>query len=117
MEEHMALLRNAALGALLCFGFPYGAAIANAAAQATSAGTTKVDDSTLRSRIVAKVNKDAALAERKLDVAVLDGVVTLKGTVRSAEEKAQAARLATIRGVKELHNEIGVDANTAKGSA
>jgi osmotically-inducible protein OsmY len=42
------------------------------------------------------------------------GIATLKGTVRTTAEKARAARLATIKGVTEVRNDLVVDANFAK---
>lgn len=43
--------------------------------------------------------------------------MTLKGVVRTAGERARAARLATVRGVTEVRNEIVVDAAAVKRRA
>lgn len=85
--------------------------------QATAPAAATVDDSTLRSRIAASIKKNASLAAREVDVEVHEGVVTLKGIVRTADEKARAARLATIKGVTEVRNEIVIDAAAAKRKA
>lgn len=90
---------------------------ASAGQQAATSAAAKVDDSTLKSRIAANLKKSATLAAREVDVDVHEGIVTLKGIVRTAGEKARAARLATIRGVTEVRNEIVVDAAAAKSRA
>ena len=90
---------------------------ASARQQATTSGAAKVDDSTLRSRVAANLKKNAALAAREVDVDVKEGIVTLKGTVRTASEKARAARLATVKGVAEVRNELVVDAAASKSRA
>ena len=91
---------------------------ASAAPEATTASTAaRVDDSTLKSRISAKFKKNARLATRKIDVAVDQGVVTLKGIVRTTTEKTRAARIATVKGVTAVNNELVVDAAAAKSTA
>lgn len=90
---------------------------ASAGQQAAATAAAKVDDTTLRSRVAANLKKNAALAARAVDVDVKEGVVTLRGTVRTAGEKARAARLATVRGVTEVRNELVVDAAAAKSQA
>jgi hyperosmotically inducible protein len=102
------------VGALLVAG---PARAASAGQQAATPAVQKVEDSTLESRIEASLEKDAALAARDLDVDVSAGIATLKGTVRTAGEKARAARLATIKGVVEVRNELVVDATAAKSGA
>lgn len=101
------------VGAVLVAGPARGAS----AGQQTTTSAAKADDSTLKSRIVANLKKNATMAARDIDVDVHEGIVTLKGTVRTAGEKARAARLATIKGVTAVHNEIVVDAAAAKSRA
>lgn len=103
------------LAGVVCLAGP--ARTAPAGPQSPPAAATQVDDSTLKSRIVANLEKNATLAAHHLDVAVDKGIVTLKGVVARASEKTRAARLATIRGVTEVHNEIVVDAAAAKSRA
>ena len=98
-----------------------GALLVAAPARAVSAGeqtatpaVQKVEDGNLESRIEASLAKDSALKSRDVDVDVSGGIVTLKGTVRTADEKARAARLATIKGVAEVVNQLAVDPNFAK---
>jgi hyperosmotically inducible protein len=85
--------------------------------QAATSAAAKVDDSTLKSRIAANLKKNATSAAHEVDVDVNEGIVTLKGVVRTAGEKARATQLATINGVTEVRNEIVVDAAAAKSRA
>jgi hyperosmotically inducible protein len=101
-------------------GVVFGAGTArgvSAGQEATASTAAKVDDGTLKSRIAANLKRNATIAARELEVDVNAGVVTLKGAVQTADEKTRAARLATIRGVTEVRNEIVVDAATAKAKA
>jgi hyperosmotically inducible protein len=97
-----------------------GALLVAGPAREASAGQTatpavqKVEDSTLESRIEASLAKDAALKARDVDVDVSAGVAVLKGTVRTAAEKARAGRLATIKDVTEVRNDLVVDPTFAK---
>jgi len=90
---------------------------ASAGVQATTSAPATADDSTLKTRVTANLKKNATLAARDLDVDVHEGIVTLKGTVRTAGEKARASRLATLKGVTAVHNEIVVDAAAGKSGA
>lgn len=90
---------------------------ASAAQGATKSAAARVDDGTLRSQILANLKKSASQAVRDVDVDVNQGIVTLKGGVRTASEKARAAQLATIRDVKAVHNEIVVYPTPAKSTA
>jgi len=97
-----------------------GVVLVASAARPASAGPQAAampDDSTLKARVTASLKKNATLAAREVDVDVHEGIVTLKGTVRTADEKARAARLATLKGVTEVRNEIVVDAAAAKRAA
>ena len=90
---------------------------AQADPQASTPAADKVDDGTLKSRVVTKLKENTRLAVRRVDVTVSEGVVTLKGTVRTADEKANAARLATMNGVTAVRNELTVDAAAADAKA
>jgi len=82
---------------------------ASAARQTATSGTVVVDDSTIQSRIAANLKNSASLAPRDIDVDVYQGIVTLKGTVRTTTEKARAGRLAKGSGVTQVINRIAVD--------
>lgn len=90
------------------------ARVASAGEQTATPAVQKVEDSTLESRIEASLEKDAALKARDVDVDVAGGIATLKGTVRTAGEKTRAAKLATIKGVTEVRNDLVVDPTFAK---
>ena len=85
--------------------------------QAATPAAAKVDDGTLQSQISANLRKDVTIAARHIDVEVHEGLVTLKGVVGTAGEKARAAQLATVRGVTEVRNALVVDAAAAKTTA
>jgi hyperosmotically inducible periplasmic protein len=114
MRVFNGVLAAGLVGTVLVAGSARGTAAGQQAA--TSAAPT-VDDSTLQARVTASLKKNATLAARQVDVTVHEGIVTLKGAVRTADEKARAARLATIKGVTEVRNEIVVDAAAAKSTA
>lgn len=71
-------------------------------------GTT-LDDAWLHAKVVAKLVADTDVAERKINVDVDNGVVTLRGTVDSAAEKTEAERLAKeTDGVKRVANQLKI---------
>lgn len=82
--------------------------VVNARSQ-TAASAPATDDSALQAEIEASLKKSPSLAPREIDVDVEQGVVTLTGAVRTAAEKARAARLATVKGVTRVENRITVD--------
>ncbi len=73
--------------------------------------TAQVSDDQIESRLESLFKKDSVLAARDIDVASDHGKVTLTGTVKTADEKARAARLAKIEGVATVVNEIEVNPN------
>jgi hyperosmotically inducible periplasmic protein len=87
-----------------------------ALAQAASSGTTaaKVDDSTLKSRIDARLKNSPTLKGNDIDVAVDNGVVTLTGTVHSEAQSVRARSLAKIAGVTNVDNKLTVDSKTTR---
>jgi hyperosmotically inducible protein len=81
----------------------------SAARQTATSGTVVVDDGTIQSRIAASLKNSASLAPRDIDVDVFQGIVTLKGRVRTTTEKARAGRLAGGSGVTQVINRIEID--------
>jgi osmotically-inducible protein OsmY len=67
------------------------------------------DDDAIESQIGNSLKADNVLAPRNLDVDVKRGVATLSGKVRTADEKARAGRLADVRGISRVNNEIEID--------
>jgi hyperosmotically inducible protein len=79
-----------------------------AAAQTSS--TAKVDDSTLKSRVEARLQNDTTLKGDNIVVSVENATVTLTGTVHSKAEKDRAKELAKVSGVKDVDSKLEVEA-------
>ena len=86
-------------GAIIAFPL-FAAALA---AQGTS-------DDYLHDRVHRKLNNHPFLRIRQLAVEVRDGVVTVRGTVRSQKVKARATKVAAIKGVTKVVNLLAVGA-------
>lgn len=68
-----------------------------------------LDDAWIHAKIVAKLISDSKTPERKINVDVVNNVVTLRGTVDSAEAKAEAERIAKeTEGVTKVVNQLKV---------
>ena len=68
-----------------------------------------LEDAWTHTKIVAKLIGDADTPERKINVDVVDGAVTLRGTVDTAEAKSEAERIAKeTDGVKKVTNQLKV---------
>jgi len=68
-----------------------------------------LDDAWIHTKIVAKLIANSTTPERKINVDVVKNVVTLRGTVDSAEEKAAAEKIAKdTDGVKSVVNQLKV---------
>src|SRR3989475_31511 len=68
-----------------------------------------LDDAWIHTKIVAKLIGDTKTPERKINVDVVKNVVTLRGTVDSAEEKTAAEKVAKdTDGVKSVVNQLKV---------
>lgn len=78
------------------------------AARALSAQA--VDDDLLYDRVHRKLNNHPALRIRDLVVDVTDGVVTIDGVIRSDSAKRRATKVASIKGVKKVVNNLVVSA-------
>jgi hyperosmotically inducible protein len=81
--------------------------IASAGPQSTPQPT----DSVLKDRIEYRVETDDTVRKYDINVKVDAGTATLSGTVATAAQKAEAARLAKIDGVAHVENKITVDPN------
>jgi|SRR5215831_818155 len=68
-----------------------------------------LEDAWVHTKVVAKLIGDTQTPERKINVDVVDGAVTLRGQVDTAEGKTEAERLAReTDGVKSVKNELKV---------
>jgi osmotically-inducible protein OsmY len=82
-------------------------------APAETRQASAVDD-TLEDRIEYRIETNAVTRKYNVDVDVVGGVATLSGEVATAAQKAEAARLAQIDGVRRVENTIEIDANADK---
>ena len=79
------------------------------AAAATAEAREALSDASLTSKIKSKMALDELVRARGIDVDTVDGVVTLRGTVSSEQERQRAVRLATeTAGVKSVSDQLRV---------
>lgn len=83
----------------------------------TSSSTTETkasgtDDETVRSNIEKRFAEDPKVAALGIVISVIDGKVTLVGAVDSRETKDRVERLARVKGVKSVDNQIIVSSNS-----
>lgn len=75
----------------------------------TTAATSATDDSAIQAAVDRKLSQDQTLSGLGLTAVVIDGKVTLTGTVNSEALKQQAERLVrSVKGVKAVDNQIAV---------
>jgi osmotically-inducible protein OsmY len=68
---------------------------------------TVLDDAWLHTKIVSKLVLDTGTPERKINVDVMDSLVTLRGNVPTSEAKMQAGEIAKgVEGVKGVSNRL-----------
>ena len=68
-----------------------------------------LEDAWIHTKIVAKLIGNTQTPERKINVDVVDGAVTLRGTVETAEAKTEAERVAReTDGVKKVTNQLKI---------
>ena len=100
------------LGALVALSLVVGSAVV-ADASGRSMGD-KIDDAAITAKVKAKLTADQAKNLVKVNVDTTNGVVTLKGEVPTAQDKADAERLAKLTdGVKSVKNELVVAGGSA----
>ena len=74
-----------------------------------------LDDAWIHTEIVAQLIGNSATPERKINVDVKNNVVTLRGTVETAEQKTEAEQIAkNTEGVKSVNNQLKVGGATAR---
>jgi len=115
MKLKNALLSAGLIGLGILVGYTRVVSAAPQTAGAKAVGVA-VDDKTLTNRIEAAMKKDKTLSHQSVDVDVNNGVVTLTGSVRTANGKSRAGRHANIAGVTRVDNELKIDANSGKGA-
>lgn len=67
-------------------------------------------DDLLYNRVLRKLNNDRSLRIRDLTVTVVQGVVTINGVVRTERLKQRAKKVASVKGVKKVVNELRIGA-------
>ena len=92
-----------ALGALV---------MAPSAAWAQTSTAAKIDDSTIKTKVEARLKDAPSLKNDTIEVAVENGVVTLTGKVHSEAQSVRARQLAKIAGVTKVENKLEVDSKT-----
>lgn len=85
----------------------------DARAKAKSSGDTigdSLDDAWIHTKIVAKLIGNSTTPERKINVDVVNNIVTLRGAVNTPEQKAEAERVAKdTEGVNKVVNKLTVN--------
>ena len=68
-----------------------------------------IDDTTITATVQSKLTQDRMSNFAKVDVDTERGVVNLNGVVKSADQKARAAQLASqVEGVRRVNNQLQV---------
>ena len=98
MSRMWSLLAAAMAGVMLAGTSPWAD---------TEETSTDADDKQ-EEQIRAKLQKAPVLQGNRIDVDVDDGIAVLEGTVDSAKEKKEAARLAHVDGILGVNNRLGV---------
>ncbi len=70
--------------------------------------TPTPDDGALQSQISNRIISDRELAAAKVSVNVTNGVATITGTAPSADARRRASKLAAVRGVRTVDNQLTV---------
>ena len=90
-------------------GAPAASGSTNPVSEAAGKVAEKVDDVAITSAVKAKLIGDSEVSARKIDVDTKDGVVTLKGTVSSEQEKDKALQIArNTKGVQRVEDQLMV---------
>jgi hyperosmotically inducible periplasmic protein len=103
----------------LIWGFAAAALLAGTPVPASAAplgAAAAQSNDALEATIEKDLKNNSMLAPRHIDVDVAGGVVTLKGTVRTAEEKERAGSIAKVRGVTSVNNRLEVNPNVDKST-
>jgi hyperosmotically inducible protein len=84
----------------------------SASAQSSTAANS--GDSSIKSRVEARLKSADSLKNDNIVVSVDNGVVTLTGTVHSEAQSLRARQLAKVSGVKSVENKLDVDSKTER---
>ena len=75
---------------------------------ATSGTALAASDDTITQQVRIRLAGDAQLKDARLAVSVLNGVVRLTGTVRTSAAIARATKLAHVKGVRAVQNQLTI---------
>ena len=70
----------------------------------------------VQGQVQSRLQKDADLKNNQIQATVDNGVVTLRGTVDTDEERAKAGRLARVSGVNKVDNQLKVGSEGARNT-
>jgi hyperosmotically inducible protein len=105
-------LQRLILGLGLGLGVPVG--VGTARAELPPSGLEQMKTA---KQIKANLQADPTLTNNRIDVRVSGDVATLTGTVDSDAEKMRAARLANVRGIEIVDNQLKVESSGAAAGA
>lgn len=92
------------LGAVALWALSVGAVVTARAQPLPGGGPVRSQVSQIQTRL----QQDPNLKNNRIEVSVANGVATLKGTVDSDAEKAEASRLASVSGIVGIDNRLEV---------
>ena len=100
--------KSVTLAALVATSLGLVTFTAGCAGTATTESTGEyIDDSTITAKVKSAFVSDPVVSAASVSVETFKGVVQLSGFVKTAEEKAQAGRVAaTVKGVTSVKNNI-----------
>lgn len=88
---------------------PSAESASGAVSEAAGKVAEKVDDVAITTEVKTKLIADSQVAARKINVDTKDGVVTLKGTVKTEQEREKAIQIARdTRGVQRVEDQLTV---------
>lgn len=86
-------------------------------AEKTAEQAKPLDDSSLAKIVKEALESESSLDARKIEVENRQGVVALRGTVGSEEQKEKAGRIvSSVGGVKTVDNRLAVDETASTGA-
>lgn len=113
-----ALLAAAAVAALGVALPAFAAAPATSGYPTGTASQAGVSDDTITAQVQSKLSSMSTLKDADINAATSDGVVTLSGSVQSADEKSQAEAAAkSVKGVKSVDNQLSTSASPSSSSS
>jgi hyperosmotically inducible protein len=109
-----ALIAVAAMGACLP---AFAAAPTTPTTRGYPTGTSSqagVSDDTITAQVQSKLSSMSTLNDADINASTSDGVVTLSGSVQSADEKSQAEAAAkSVKGVKSVDNQLSTSTTSS----